>query len=162
MRAVVADTGPLNYLVLIGHASILPTLFEAVFIPEAVQAELSHSETPALVRVWIAAPPPWLMIRPAVTGWDTGLQALDEGERAAILLALALDADLILMDDRTGVSVARSKGFAVTGTLGLLDLAARRGLIDLADAFARLRKTSFRCRPDLIDAILAKHGIAPD
>lgn len=160
MRAVVADTGPLNYLVLIGHAPILPALFEAIFVPETVQAELSHPETPAPVRAWIASPLPWLVIRPDVAGWDVGLEGLDDGERAAIMLALALAAELILMDDRAGVMAARNKGFAVTGTLGLLDLAARRGLIDLSDTFARLRKTSFRCRPDLIDAILAKHGLA--
>jgi predicted nucleic acid-binding protein len=35
MRVVVADTGPLNYLVLIGESDILPKLFEAVFVPEA-------------------------------------------------------------------------------------------------------------------------------
>lgn len=157
MRAVVADTGPLNYLVLIGQVAVLPALFETVFVPETVQAELSHPETPPPVRAWIAEPPPWLAIRPDAAGWDVGLQALDDGERAAIILALALGADLILMDDRVGVAAARSKGFVVTGTLGLLDLAARRGLVDLADAFGRLRQTSFRCHPALLDAILAKH-----
>jgi hypothetical protein len=44
----------------------------------------------------------------------------------------------MLMDDRAGVAVALRQGLAVTGTLGLLDLAARRRLIDLADAFTRL------------------------
>ncbi len=48
-------------------------------------------------------------------------------------------------------------GFAVTGTLGLLDAAAARGWIDLADAFARLRTTSFRYRPELLDVLLAEH-----
>ena len=33
---VVADTGPLNYLVLIGEIEILPVLFGQVFIPLAV------------------------------------------------------------------------------------------------------------------------------
>ena len=31
MRLVVADTGPLNYLVLIGSVDLLPKLFEKVF-----------------------------------------------------------------------------------------------------------------------------------
>jgi predicted nucleic acid-binding protein len=42
------------------------------------------------------------------------------------------------MDDRVGVAVARRQGFTLTGTLGVLDLAAHRGLINFADAFARL------------------------
>jgi hypothetical protein len=37
MRLVVADTGPLNYLVLIDAIELLPKLFEKVFTPEAVK-----------------------------------------------------------------------------------------------------------------------------
>jgi len=70
----------------------------------------------------------------------------DEGERAVIALALTVKADLVLMDDRDGVDVARRRGLAVTGTLGVLDLAARRGLIDLAAAFERLKATTFYYR----------------
>jgi predicted nucleic acid-binding protein len=47
------------------------------------------------------------------------------------------------MDDRDGVAAARSKGFAVTGTLGILDLAARCDLIRLDEALERLKATSF-------------------
>jgi predicted nucleic acid-binding protein len=49
-------------------------------------------------------------------------------------------------------------GFAVTGTLGILDLAASRGMIRLVDAVERLKNTSFRCRPDMLDALLARHS----
>jgi predicted nucleic acid-binding protein len=62
------------------------------------------------------------------------------------------------MDDRAGVAVALRQGLAVTGTFGLLDLAARRRLIDLADAFTRLKATSFRYRPEIMDALLAQHA----
>ena len=60
------------------------------------------------------------------------------------------------MDDRDGVAFARSQGLAVTGTLGVLDLAARRGLIDLVDAFTRLKATTFHYRQGLLDALLAR------
>jgi len=59
---------------------------------------------------------------------------------------------------RDGVNVARSLGLAVTGTVGILDLAASRGMIRLNDAVERLRNTSFRCRPDVLDALLARHS----
>lgn len=81
---------------------------------------------------------------------------LDNGERMAIALAGTIGADLILMDDRDGVAFARRQGFAVTGTLGILDLAARRGLIDLGEAFTRLNATSFHYRQGLRDALLAQ------
>ena len=59
------------------------------------------------------------------------------------------------MDDREGVVAARRQGFAVTGTLGVLSLAAERRMIDLADAFDRLKNTNFRYRQDFLDRLLA-------
>jgi len=61
------------------------------------------------------------------------------------------------MDDRAGVAAAHRHGLSVTGTLGVLDLAARRGLIDLATALTRLKATNFRYRPEILDALLAQH-----
>jgi hypothetical protein len=40
--------------------------------------------------------------------------------------------------------------------LGLLDLAARRRLLKLSEAFARLKTTNFRYPPELMDALLAQ------
>jgi predicted nucleic acid-binding protein len=89
---------------------------------------------------------------------DPSLEALDRGERSAIALGLSLNADLILIDDRKGATVALNKGFEVTGTLGVLDLAADRGLVDLVDVLDRLKRTNFRYRQGLFDALLKKHG----
>jgi predicted nucleic acid-binding protein len=88
---------------------------------------------------------------------DPSLGALDDGEKSAISLGLSVSADLILIDDRRGAAAARDKGLEVTGTLGILDLAARRGMIDFASALARLRATNFRRREELLDALLKQH-----
>lgn len=160
MRLVIADTGPINYLVLIERIDLLPALFQKVILPSAVQRELDDRETPPSVRDWIANPPAWVEVRETPVRYfdDESLKGLDEGEQAAIALAAALNADLLLMDDREGVMVARSKGLAVTGTLGLLSLAARRGLVDLADSFARLKRTNFRYRREIMDELLAQQA----
>lgn len=50
MRIVVADTGPIHYLVLIGHIEILPALFEKVIIPSVVRAELTRAGAPDAYR----------------------------------------------------------------------------------------------------------------
>jgi predicted nucleic acid-binding protein len=42
MQIVVADTGPLNYLVLIDAIDLLPRLFDRVFVPLAVRDELTQ------------------------------------------------------------------------------------------------------------------------
>jgi predicted nucleic acid-binding protein len=54
---VVADTSPLNYLVLLGHINILAYIYAEVLVPQTVLDELQDSDAPAEVRTWAAAPP---------------------------------------------------------------------------------------------------------
>ena len=157
MRIVVADTGPLRYLAQIDQIELLPRLFEKIFIPSIVSDELRHPSAPEAVRKWIGSKPSWLDISMVSSSDDPSLGALDQGERSAIALGLALSADLLLIDDRRGAASARTKGFEVIGTLGVLDLAARRDIVDLSEAVARLRTTNFRRREELFDALLKQH-----
>jgi predicted nucleic acid-binding protein len=98
---VVTDASPLHYLVLVEAVATLPALFDRLVIPQAVAGELQHAHTPTAVRAWMAAPPSWLDIR-ATVHTDATLAYLDPGERDAILLAHALRADLLLMDEWEG------------------------------------------------------------
>src|ERR1700686_1568839 len=104
MRVVVADATPLNYLILIDAVDVLSRLFERIHVPVEVRDELSCEATPRLVRTWGQRPPDWLEVlaAPAVSPEDSALQALDPGERAAIVLAESIRADLVLIDDRAG------------------------------------------------------------
>jgi predicted nucleic acid-binding protein len=158
MRLVVADTSPIRYLVRIGQIDLLPQLFGKVFLPLVVAGELRHPSAPVAVRDWMGQPPEWLEVLQVADIDDPTLRALDDGERSAIALGLSIKADLILMDERKGAAVALSKGFEVAGTLGVLDLAAGRGLVDLAGALDRLKRTNFRYRQELFDVLLKKHA----
>lgn len=91
MRLVVADTGPINYLVLIGQIFLLPALFEKVILPEAVRSELADPAAPRAVRGWIADPPTWLEVRQVsdISPREAVGRRLDPGEKAAIELATA-------------------------------------------------------------------------
>ena len=60
----VADTSPINYLLLIQCETVLPVLYARVVIPLAVWHELQDPDTPALVRAWVAQPPAWFAIQP--------------------------------------------------------------------------------------------------
>lgn len=155
MRLVIADTGPINYLVLIEHIDMLPRLFERIAVPMAVKNELSDPRAPMTVQRWITAPPMWLEVHDTVA--PTLEYGLDEGETAAIALAESLGADMVLLDERDGSLVARQRGLRVTGTLGILDLAAERSLIDFHQAISLLERTSFRRPEALLKALLAKH-----
>jgi predicted nucleic acid-binding protein len=157
MLLVVADTSPIRYLVEIGHIGLLPQLFEKVFIPVLVYDELRHPSAPAPVHAWVNSLPGWLEVLPVTASDDPAFHSLDEGETAALTLGMTLGADLILIDDRKGAAVALQKGFQITGTLGLLTRAAQRGLLDLRDALARLKRTNFHYRQELFDNILKKY-----
>jgi predicted nucleic acid-binding protein len=153
---VVADTTPINYLVLIAQIDILASLYAQVVIPSAVAAELRHPKAPDVVRAWIAAPPAWCTIRQAQGQPDTALMQLGPGEREAIVLAQELDADAFLTDDLEGREEALHRGLEVTGTLGILERAALRALIDLPAVIAELSATTFYGPPDIIAAMLAR------
>lgn len=155
MRVVVADASPLHYLILIDAVQVLPRIFETIHIPVEVRDELVHQETPAAVREWMQQAPKWLEIQAAPsTLEDPALDVLDFGERAAILLAEAISADLVLIDERAGAKIAQRRGLEVTGTLGVLKLASKAGLLPLREAFERLRSTNFRYPVAMVDRLL--------
>ena len=157
MAVIVSDTTPLNYLVLIGAIDRLPKIYGRVLIPTAVRDELNHPKTPEAVKTWLASAPRWLEITaPSVGPPDVRSRDLDAGEMEALALALEKRADLLLIDERDGTAAALQLGLTVTGTLGVLDHAARLGLIDLPAAFARLEKTTFRSPVRFMQDLLEK------
>jgi predicted nucleic acid-binding protein len=159
MQAVVADTAPLNYLVLIAAVEILPRLYESVWIPQAVRDELAQPNAPQQVRDWIVQPPSWLIVSSETPPTDPALSHLDPGESQAIALATGLSAGLLLIDDRQGGIEARRRGLKTIGTLGMLDEAASRGWIDLSEMFRRLNATTFRSPVHLMAHMLEQDAL---
>jgi predicted nucleic acid-binding protein len=153
MIVVVADTSPLNYLIQIDCQDVLQALYGSVLVPAAVLTELEHQATPPKVRAWLRHKPEWIVIRtirsPSAAAF--ALRGLDPGEREAIQLAVESDADLLLMDEKLGVRIARERGLKVIGTLGILVQAALRGFVDLNTAVDQLQGTDFRCTPQLFE-----------
>src|ERR1017187_3368291 len=140
---VVADTGPLNYLVLIEAADVLQPLFTHVVVPKTVGEELRSTSAPAAVRTWIAQPPDWLEVRPDPPS-DPALCFLDPGESAALSLAELLRVDRILIDDRDGRTEAERRHLHVTGTVGVLADGHLAGLLRSEEHTSELQSTNFR------------------
>ena len=149
---VVADTSPLCYLILIGEIDVLPKLYSHVLAPSAVISELLHEDAPAAVRNWAADLPSWISARENPVGMTAGMEKLQAGEQAAILLAESAAADMILLDEKSARRVAADRGLQIAGMLGVLGEAAARGIVDLEAVIDRLRKTSFRYSPALPQA----------
>jgi predicted nucleic acid-binding protein len=151
---VVADSSPVNVLIRIGHIDVLPTLFERVVIPGEVAKELSHAKTPQVVKEFIARPPRWFDIREPKH--FEALHGIDPGEQAAICLAKELNADLLLIDDWDARQAALNCSIRIIGTVGVLERAAGRGLLDMREAFGRLREIDFRISDTLLEQALRR------
>lgn len=149
----VADSSPFVVLVSIGHIDVLAALFSDVFIPPEVEAELASPRRPDAVRAFIAEPPSWLRVQHPVS--LEPIEGLHAGEAAAISLARELGADLVIIDERLGRRAATERGLRPVGTIGVLEVAAGRGLIDLADAFRMVKITDFWVSPAFLDERLA-------
>lgn len=154
---VVAETSPLNYLILIDEITALEKLYERIAVPTAVQQELLGAKTPAKVRDWISRMPSWIELHSVSASPDPSLRALGDGEREAILLAEELCVKRLIIDERHGRRVAADRGFLVTGTIGVLQEGARLGILDLANAVRRLQQTNFFIPPAALARLLGKN-----
>jgi predicted nucleic acid-binding protein len=127
---VVADTSPLNYLILIERIDILPALYGEVLIPQAVLRELLSVDAPAPVRLWAEDPPAWLSTKEVAIVSFEGALDVDPGEREAIQLAIDHGRAQILIDERVGRLLTARHSLDVTGTIGILEDAEDAGLLD--------------------------------
>lgn len=156
-RLVVADTGPLIALARIGRLDLLPTLFQQVLLTPTILDECEAKPDRGEGRE----------IRAALASQGFQLQTpdatlpvlgIDPGETSAIALAQQLGAG-VLMDDKAGRTVAKRIGIAVIGTVGVLVLAKRLGLLPkvrpLLDA---LIESGYFLGPDIVNEALRIAG----
>jgi predicted nucleic acid-binding protein len=155
---VVSDATPINILITLGHEAILPALFQSIVIPPSVAEELSRPSTIERVRDLVASPPAWLKtVTPSSSAPSQSLR--HRGEQDAMQLALELKADAILLDEHAARIRASKLGLRVIGTVGLLEQAANKGLIqDLAALHDRLRSSWFYVSDSILNESLARHG----
>jgi predicted nucleic acid-binding protein len=96
---VVADSGPLHYLILLEQTELLYHFYGQVIVPEAVLRELTVDKAPHPVKSWLSKPPSWFRVQSVPSDQLTSFTAeLDPGEQEAIALAELLRADLLLID----------------------------------------------------------------
>lgn len=159
--SVVSNASPLINLARIGRFELLRELYAEIFIPEAVRREVVEEGAgqPGADEVKRAG---WMKTQ-AVTNTllvQALRQDLDAGEAEAIVLAVELDADLLLMDERRGREVARHLGVDRTGVIGLLVEAKHRGFISaIKPLLGALRdQAGFRVRQALYEQVLTDAG----
>ncbi len=110
-------------MITVGRAGLLAELFGEVVIPPAVFEELSafHNAIPSWAKV--------VAVRD-LTKVGRFSDVLDRGESEALVLAVELGADFLLMDEKAGREIAALEGLQVIGLLGVALRAKQVGLLD--------------------------------
>ncbi len=157
---VVTNSSVLIALGTIGRLSLLPAKFGQVHLPPAVWREVVEEGggRPASVEI---AQADWAIQTPLSDAAlaNSLLQRLDEGEAEALALTKELAADRVLLDERSARSSAKSMGLVPLGTLGILILGKRNGLVHrLKDETDHLLAAGFRLDPAVLRAALAVVG----
>jgi len=137
----VVNSTPLIALSLIGQLDLLHALFDEILIPASVYEEvvLHGRGRPGAREI---AQAEWLVVRnpETVSPFPPELLGLDLGELDVILLAQEVKADWVLIDEKLARKTARAMGLQIKGTLGVLLLAHRVGIISREDGLAAVRE----------------------
>jgi predicted nucleic acid-binding protein len=158
---VVSNTSPLTNLAAIGRFELLRDLYTEIYIPTGVWAELNAEDQqwPGSLEVersgWIHRQKPRNEVLVA-----TLLRDLDNGEAETIALALELECERVVIDERDGRRFAQRHGLPVVGTIGLLVDAKNRGLLDKikSDLDALRQKAGFFISEGLYREVMASVG----
>jgi len=127
---VVSDTSSLCNLALVNHLWILREIYQSVIITTVVADELAAATKPIIPAIleldWIQQR---TLTNPTIAQRLQCERGLDAGEASAIALAIELQADDLLIDERLGRREALKLGLSIIGILGILVTAKQRNLI---------------------------------
>lgn len=157
---VVASSGPIVALSVVGRLDLLPALFRSVLVPAAVFREVvgaglgrpgaSELRRASWARVVEVDPAPDRLL----------FDELGPGEAETITLAARSRARLLLVDDRRARRVAEAAhGLRVKGVAGLLLEGRRRGILPAVRPLLEpMVAGGYRLSQRLIDRLCAESG----
>ena len=154
---VVSDTSALSNLALANHLWLLKVIYRTVIIPEVVASELAAASNPIISATlkldWIQTQ---TLTQSRLADQLQQDRGLDAGEASAIALAIELQADDLLIDERLGRQEAVRLGLSIIGILGVLLVAKQRSLIPQVQPVmdALVEEAGFRISPQLYQRVL--------
>ena len=141
---IVSDTSPIANLIQIGKLSLLKEVFGEIVIPPAVKQEIEKLANFG-VPLEEFKQSDWIITKePNNKGQiKEFMEEIDEGESEAIVLALEMHAEYVLMDERIGTKKARALGLQTIGLIGVLLKAKENGYIpEIAPVLQELINTA--------------------
>lgn len=155
VKGIVSDTSPLINLSGVGLIDFLPRLYGAVLISKVVVAEFQAKARPTDPHLegvlWITVVDPVPV--------DPTLPPLGYGEASAISLALGLQHQAVLLDERKARRIAVQRHLLPIGTLAVLLRAKQHGLIPVVrPVIDTMRSQGRRFSSQLLDDVLRLAG----
>jgi len=158
---VVSDASPIINLAIINQLGLLPLLFGKVVIPRNVFDEVVV-EGVGLPGARDIGQAEWVEVMQCQDQllYQSLHLKLDPGEAEAIVLAIEIKADLLLMDEKMGRQFAADLHVPVMGLLGALRVAKSKGFITaIKPCLDRLiHDANFRVGKNLYREILEAEG----
>ncbi|HEY4786883.1 MAG TPA: DUF3368 domain-containing protein [Bacteroidales bacterium] len=148
-KIIISDTSCLIALTNIDKLEILRDLFQEIIITKEVHYEFGGKL------------PDWIMICEVKNQQrvDELESRLDKGEASSIALALEIPNSTLIIDEVKGRKIAQSLNIDIIGTIGILLLADKKGLVDdVIGIILRMVNKGFRLSDKLIDKIIDKYG----
>jgi predicted nucleic acid-binding protein len=158
---IVCDSSPIIALALCKQLELLDKLFNDVLIPLEVYNESTKEgkEPTPVIKKWAVGKVVEVIDRQKVNHFN---QTLDKGESEAIALALEKMADYLLIDEKKGRKTASENGIQVIGSLGVLIMGKRKGLLQsIKPSLDILRSSSTRISDFLYEQALKIAGETP-
>jgi uncharacterized protein len=153
---IVLDTGPIVALARVDTLDVVAKLAIEFVAPIEVRDELDEGVRhghPVIAATWVRFAPLAAAISPVA------LAELDQGEAAAIQLALEQQIGIVGIDERRGRRAAAAVGLRVTGTLGLLGRAKVQGVVPAVRPYIdRMQASSVWFDEELVGRFLAGLG----
>lgn len=155
---VIADAGPLIAFARLHHIGLLPQLFGRVLVTDIVFTECAgRSDFPESALIQEAVTRKQLELC-AAPDFSAFAQKIDAGEASAIAVAIEYGCG-VLMDDKAGRRMAMNADVPVIGTVGVLVLAKRKGLVPLVKPLLKsLAISGYFLGEEIIIAALAAAG----
>jgi predicted nucleic acid-binding protein len=127
-KTVVSNTTPLITLTSIDKLDILKELYGKVYIPNAVLNEIKAGK--GKIGYFEIDTIDWIIPQKITNVFSMNyLIDLDDGEAETIILAEELQADIVLIDEKFARGFAEIRGLTLSGSLGVLLEAKKKGII---------------------------------
>ncbi len=154
-QIIIADAGPLIAFAKTKHLLLLQQLFGQVWIPSAVKKECLAKPGLDADRIAIAIKDSWLVVKAVPESQLLVPNALGAGELDSIQLALqSPKTSLLIIDDRLARRQALTYGLNIIGTVRLLDIAEKQGIIPNAEQLIQvMREQGYRISLKLLEQI---------